>query len=89
MNITNPDNKFFIAWCVALLCVSVIVISHQINQTITEIENSKLMAKNIEVAIDKGINPLAVRCSYAKSDDNICVVFATQSSNFVLPSMKQ
>ena len=36
-----------------------------------------LMAQNIDVAITKGIDPLSVRCSYAKSDDIICVVFAS------------
>ena len=36
----------------------------------------KLMAANIENAITKGIDPLAVRCSYAKSDDIVCIAHA-------------
>ena len=31
---------------------------------------------NIENAISKGIDPLAVRCSYAKSDDIVCIAHA-------------
>lgn len=43
------------------------------------IEERKLMAANIESAVQKGIDPLSVRCSYAKSDDVVCVTFASNS----------
>ena len=36
----------------------------------------RLMASNIEGAISKGIDPLSVRCSYARGDDIICVTHA-------------
>jgi hypothetical protein len=36
----------------------------------------KLMASNIESAITKGIDPLTVRCSYAKDYDTICIAHA-------------
>ena len=42
------------------------------------------MANNIQNAIEKGIDPMTVRCSYAKIDDTICVAFAithTSTSN--------
>jgi hypothetical protein len=37
----------------------------------------KLMAANIENAIAKGVDPLSVRCSYVKSDDIICIAYAS------------
>ncbi len=37
----------------------------------------KLMAANIENAITKGVDPLSVRCSYVKSDDIICIAYAS------------
>ena len=40
------------------------------------LNDRKLMAANIENAISKGIDPLTVRCSYAKSDDIICIAHA-------------
>ncbi len=40
------------------------------------LNDRKLMAANIENAITKGIDPLAVRCSYAKSDDIVCIAHA-------------
>ena len=40
------------------------------------LNDRKLMAGNIENAIAKGIDPLTVRCSYAKSDDIVCIAHA-------------
>jgi hypothetical protein len=47
---------------------------------------SNLMARNIETAIEKGIDPLSVRCSYAKQNDTICIVFAANESKSVIQS---
>jgi len=41
------------------------------------VNDRKLMAANIENAIAKGIDPLTVRCSYAKSDDIVCIAHAS------------
>lgn len=35
-----------------------------------------MMTKNIETAINKGIDPIAVRCSYADPDDRVCLAYA-------------
>lgn len=40
------------------------------------IEDRKLMSKNIEDAIEKGIDPLSVRCAYASEIDAVCVAYA-------------
>lgn len=33
-------------------------------------------AENIKIAMDKGIDPMAVRCSYEKNLDVICITYA-------------
>ena len=43
---------------------------------IYSLNDRKLMAANIENAIAKGIDPLTVRCSYAKSDDIVYIAHA-------------
>jgi hypothetical protein len=40
-----------------------------------------LMAQNIQSALEKGVDPLSVRCSYADSDDTICAVHAAAPFN--------
>jgi hypothetical protein len=44
------------------------------------------MAKNIDNAIAKGINPMTVRCSYVRGDDPICIAFAAKSEETMLQS---
>lgn len=36
---------------------------------------------NIESAIVKGIDPVAVRCAYANERDIVCVAYATQAAS--------
>lgn len=50
----------------------------------------KFMSENIQRAIEIGIDPLSVRCSYADSDDLVCVAYAASKGNeiFNQPSVK-
>jgi thiazole synthase ThiGH ThiG subunit len=34
------------------------------------------MANNIDNAIEKGIDPITVRCAYAEATDNVCLAYA-------------
>ena len=36
----------------------------------------KSVEKNVESAIVKGIDPIAVRCAYANERDNVCIAYA-------------
>jgi hypothetical protein len=47
-----------------------------------------LMFKNIETAISKGIDPMAVRCSYATERDFVCVAYAASNGNVQTTSKK-
>ena len=40
----------------------------------------KSLERNVESAIVKGIDPVAVRCAYAKKDDNICVAYGSSKA---------
>jgi hypothetical protein len=40
------------------------------------IHSNVLMAENINKAIEKGIDPMAVRCAYASSGDQICLAYS-------------
>lgn len=45
--------------------------------TVVKIHQTNLMSENVKFAIEKGVDPLAVRCSYASNSDIICVAFAS------------
>jgi len=63
------------------VCITLIVLTAIASMCYYGINDRKLMAENINNAITKGIDPLSVRCSYAKSDDIICVAFASSAQS--------
>jgi hypothetical protein len=61
---------------ITTVSVTLVLLSIVAAVCIYGLNDRKLMAANIENAIAKGIDPLAVRCSYAKSDDIVCIAHA-------------
>ena len=61
---------------ITTVSVTLVLLSIVSAACIYGLNDRKLMAANIENAIAKGIDPLAVRCSYAKSDDIVCIAHA-------------
>ena len=64
---------------VTTFAVTIVLLSIVSSVCVYELNDRKLMAANIENAIQKGIDPLTVRCSYARGDDTICVAHAAAS----------
>lgn len=61
------------------IALSAVILASIIGLSIYHISDRALMANNIESAINKGINPMSVRCSYVRGDDPICIAFAAKS----------
>jgi hypothetical protein len=75
MNINKDvSNIVFAVGCMITAgCLSFIFVYYA---STSSFKRDELMAKNIETAISKGVDPLAVRCSYAASTDQICIMYA-------------
>jgi len=71
----------------AIICITIVVVSSIIGLSVYQINDRVLMARNIQEGIDKGIDPMSVRCSYVKGDDPICISFATKRNEVVLQSV--
>jgi len=77
------NNVFTISMLFAFLGLVVSVLFY----SYTEV---KSLERNIESAIVKGIDPLAVRCAYSKKHDNICIAYAVSNNrNVSIPSSEQ
>lgn len=61
--------------------VIAVVISITIAVTAITQLKSQLMAKDVQSALEKGVNPIAVRCAYASENDRICLVYAATRSS--------
>jgi hypothetical protein len=62
---------------IAMISITLVLLSVVAAVCIYGLNERKLMAANIENAIAKGVDPLSVRCSYAKSDDIVCIAHAS------------
>ena len=66
----KTENIFIISATLSLLAIVGAITYH--NQT-----SIKSMERNIESAIVKGIDPIAVRCAYESASSNLCIAYAT------------
>lgn len=73
---------------VLIVCVTLIALAAILSYAHYQINDRNLMAGNIANAISSGVNPLSVRCSYAKSDDAVCVAYSFAGTTSV-PSVKK
>ena len=64
-----------------IVCLTLVLLASIAGMGYYFVTDRTLMAGNIDGAIAKGIDPLSVRCSYAKSDDLICVAFAASAQS--------
>jgi len=61
-----------------VICVMLVLLAVVFSTAFYFVNDRNLMAKNIDGAIAKDLDPLSVRCSYARSDDTICAVYAAK-----------
>jgi len=59
-----------------IVSITLMVMCFILSLSYYNLKQDELMSKNIETAVDRGIDPLAVRCSYSSRDDMICIVYA-------------
>jgi hypothetical protein len=77
-----------------IICTTIVALSAIFGCSYYFSNQSKLMADTIAAASAKGVDPLAVRCSFASGNDTICLVYAstlhlTPSGSTASPSTKK
>jgi hypothetical protein len=74
------DNVFTVSILIAIVSLIGSITFYQYSEL-------KSVERNVESAIVKGIDPIAVRCAYAGERDVVCVAYAT--SHNTQPSTKK
>jgi uncharacterized paraquat-inducible protein A len=59
-----------------IYAIGLVIIALIFGATYYNVNDRNLMAKNIDSAIAKGLDPVSVRCSYVTNTDTICVAYA-------------
>jgi hypothetical protein len=75
------DNVFTVSFLIAVVTLIGSVTFYQYNEL-------KSIERNVESAIVKGIDPIAVRCAYASERDVVCVAYGSSHSPTPTKSQK-
>jgi hypothetical protein len=76
MSETKKEHQFItFAVCAVILCIAGII-----SATMYNLNDRNNMAKNIESAINKGIDPLSVKCAYEVNPNAICITYAATTA---------
>jgi hypothetical protein len=67
------DNVFTVSVLIAIVSLIGSITFYQYSEL-------KSVERNVESAIVKGIDPVAVRCAYASEKDVVCVAYAATNS---------
>ena len=59
-----------------VVCFTIAVCSTIAALTIYNINDRNNMSKNIESAIQKGIDPISVKCAYETSANAVCIAYS-------------
>jgi hypothetical protein len=62
-----------------IISITILVIAGVASITFYNYNELKSVERNIESAIVKGIDPVAVRCAYSRSTDTICIAYGSAS----------
>ena len=66
-------NKDLLTICVSVI---VVIITAIIGGIVYNVNDRNNMAKNIESAINRGVDPLSVKCAYETGSNPICITYA-------------
>jgi len=62
----------------SIIALVIIFVSGFVSYNILEDKRITSLEKSIETAVARGIDPVAVRCAYAETNDTICIVYANK-----------
>jgi pyruvate/oxaloacetate carboxyltransferase len=59
-----------------IVCITIAACSIIVGGFLYNINDRNNMAKNIDAAIQKGVDPISVKCSYESSPTSTCIAYA-------------
>lgn len=59
-----------------VVCITIAVMTVIVGAFLYNINDRNNMAKNIEQAINKGIDPISVKCTYDSGTTSTCIAYA-------------
>ena len=76
MKLTETKTSSNTVVTTTIVCIMIIALSGIIATSLNYINDRANMAKNIEAAIAKGVDPLSVKCAYETNPTPTCITYA-------------
>mgnify|MGYP003336112237 FL=1 len=78
VNSTNTNNysNYSSTFITVVVCIMIMCMTGIISVSLNYINDRNNMAKNIESAISKGVDPLSVKCAYETNPTATCISYA-------------
>lgn len=76
MKLTETKNSSSTVFTTAMVCIMILALSGVISTSLNYINDRANMAKNIEAAIAKGVDPISVKCAYETNPTSTCIAYA-------------
>jgi len=73
------QNSYMKVVVTSLACITIVIVSVIISSYLSNINDRNNMSKNMDTAIQKGIDPISIKCAYATQTDNLCMVYALKA----------
>jgi hypothetical protein len=73
---TKESSKMQKEVITVIVCITLAVCSSIAAFTIYNINDRNNMARNIESAIQKGIDPISVKCAYETNTNAVCIAYS-------------
>ena len=81
MMVLGKTKEFMMKHMLFMVCVLLAIMTLIASVTFYKYNELLAIKMNIESAIAKGIDPIAVRCAYSKESDLVCVAHGITASN--------
>lgn len=76
MKLTGTKTSSNTVATTTILCIVILALAGIISVSVNHINDRGNMAKNIDSAIAKGVDPLSVKCAYETNPTSTCIAYA-------------
>jgi hypothetical protein len=76
MKLTETVKSFNNLVITVAVCIAIVVVSMIASIAMYNMNDRNNMAKNIDSAIQRGVDPISVKCSYETGSTSTCIAYA-------------
>ncbi len=76
----KKNNDFIKIFITVAICATIIITAAIVGAYVYHLNDRNRMSQNIENAINKGIDPISVKCAYETQVNSTCIAYAATAA---------